>query len=206
MKRPLRKRRWVRVALLAGGGTSLLGAAVGGLFLLSVVSLLGVLVSSPSGLDGGYVPAAVRVHARTGGTTQGQEEFAGALVACSRLDPLVVLAWTLAEGGGVNPGQPANNFLFLSSIAGGFREFASPAEAAAAVCLTLGAADYAVIRAAAGLAPILQLLAIAESPWDGGHVPWGDRGGHYGGRGENLVSVYYSLIGSPACPRAGGPC
>src|SRR4029077_5528420 len=84
-------------------------------------------------------------------------------------------------------------------VTGGFRSFASPEEAAQAVCLTLGASQYRGIVASVGQAPTLQLIAIAQSPGDGGYVAWGDPSGHYGGDGRNLVNTYYRLIGNTAC-------
>ena len=203
--RSLRKHWWVKLLLLGGVGSTLGFVAFGGFLLLSVLALLGG--GNVTGTAAGYgafsYPAVVP---KSGGAAPAQEEFAGALVGCSGLDPNVVLAWTLAEGGGVNPSQPPNNFLFLTAATGGFRSFASPEEAAQAVCLTLTSNDYAMIPLSAGQTPTLQLIAIAQSPWDGGHVAWGDPAGHYGGDGRNLLASYYSLIGNSSCPKVGGPC
>jgi hypothetical protein len=140
------------------------------------------------------------------GATAGQEEFAGALGLCWPADPYVRLAWTVAEGGGVNPGQPPNNFLFLTAVTGGFQSFDSPESAAQAVCQTLQAPQYAGVLSSVGLAPVLQLIAVAQSPWDGGYVAWGDPAGHYGGDGRNLVGAYYRLLGNTNCLYPTQPC
>ena len=205
-----KRRRWVKFALLGASGSALGTLALAGFFLLVVVSLLPSLVGSLTGPGGtGFqtLSEAPPVVPRTAVATQAQEQFAGDLVACSHLDSYVALGWTLAEGGGVNSGQPAYNFLFLTAPGGGFREFASSEEAAAAVCSTLRAPDYAGLLSAAQTAtPLDQVLAIAESPWDGGHVAWGDPAGHYGGRGQNLLSAYYGVLGTSYCSGTRGPC
>lgn len=202
----LPRRKWLKILLLLGGSSTLVMAGFLGLILLTVMGLLGASQAIGTQASGGNAYSASPVIPKSGGTTAGQQEFAGALVACSGLDPNVALAWAVQEGGGVNDGQPPNNFLFLTAVTGGFRSFASPEEAAIAVCQTLQARQYAGILASIGLAPTLQLIAIYSSPWDGGYVPLGDPSGHYGGDGRNLVSTYYRLIGNTACQNRGQPC
>lgn len=199
-------RSWlVRFLLASGlGGTAVIVALFG--FLLFGVMLFsgsGSLSQAPAASS--YQPPAVI--SKSSGATDAQEFFAGALASCQPgLDGAVALGWALAEGGGVNPGQPPNNFLFLTAATGGFRSFASPLDAAQAVCVTLQAPDYTVIRASLGRPAVEQLIAIAESPWDGGHVAWGDPSGHYGGTGQNLIAAYYRATGSTGCYPSRGPC
>lgn len=206
---PKRSRWWLRIVLAGGVGTCLAAVGFLGLAVVIILGFVGGQTSTGAAsasmdlapyYSAGCMPPKVRI------PTSGQLEFCGAVAICSRLDPLVAMAWTVAEGGGVNPGQPPNNFLFLTAATGGFRSFASPEEAAQAVCQTLAAPDYEGILASASQPPILQLIAIAESSWDGGHVAWGDPVGHYGGMGQNLTNAYYSLLGDNSCQRKASPC
>lgn len=203
--KPVWRRGWVKILFLGGLGSTLGAMAFAGLVFVVILGLLG---ASPTSATSAYPSGfgAPPVTPRHGRVTDAQAQFAGSLVACSGLSPDVALGWIVAEGGGVNPGQPANNFLFLTAATGGFRDFPTPQDAATAVCQTLQAKDYAGILASAGQSATLQLLAIAESPWDGGHVAWGDPAGHYGGSGQNLVGAYYSLMGDTSCQRTSQPC
>lgn len=140
----------------------------------------------------------------------GQESFAESLASlplcvgtvCGQMSLSVTRGWAKAEGGGVNPGQPANNYLFLScggaagcvSLAGGlWRTFASPADAALAVWAQLiGSPAYAgvVAAAASGLGDDPVIEAIAGSPWDGGH--YASAAGQVGAK---LIWAYDAVLG-----------
>src|SRR4029077_12164665 len=141
----LRRHWWAKFLLLGGVGSTLAVLAFGGLLFLSVLGFLGVSTGTGTTPGFGTAYSATAVVPKSGGMSQAHEEFAGALVACTGLAPYVALAWVASEGGGVNPGQPGWNFLFLTAVGGGFREFGSPQEAAQAVCQTLQARDYAGI-------------------------------------------------------------
>src|SRR4029077_18380117 len=118
---PVPRSIWSRILLLAGGGST---AAFLGFLWLDLLAVLGMLgPSGASGTTNPYGPySASPVVAKSGGTTAGQSEFAGALVACSGLDPNVALACAAARGGG-HDRQPPNNSLLLTTVTRGSRSF-----------------------------------------------------------------------------------
>lgn len=204
------KSRWGKWLALSAVGSALgavgfLGVAMIG----TVVLILGAGTASQTSTTATFGSANIPTHG--GRVSASQQEFAARLVACSQylnppgaFDPYVALALAVAEGGAQSPGQPTNNFLFIGGAGG--PSYASVEDGAQAVCTFLRGSSYAGVRASLTQAPILQLLAWAQSPWDGGFVPWGDSRGHYGGDGRNLLSAYYSLLGSTSCQVVKEPC
>jgi len=88
------------------------------------------------------------------------------------IDLNVCRAWFHQENGG-NPGQPANNFLFIActggpcmSLAGrDWATYPTPADGAAAIAQLLGTRQYAGVVASFGSDPLVQITALGESPW-----------------------------------------
>jgi hypothetical protein len=184
-------------------------------WLAGIVAVPVILILSLASLANTSYPPAAGTQPIAGG----QETFAESLAmlpfclpapdasTCGDMGIDVARAWAVAEGGGVNTGQPADNFLFESCVPGvgsgcaslagrDWATFAAPADAAEAVWITLQGASYAgvVSAIATGAGDAAVLMAIASSPWDAGHYA-----GASGVVGENLFRAYDDVVGATGC-------
>lgn len=132
--------------------------------------------------------------------TPAQEVGCGTLASYMNYDHNAVRAWCAAEGNVGNPGQPANNLLFLSCgvpeqdgciTLNGRRWATFPSVEVGAIAMWNNLARnpnlYGGVLAASGSDPVTEMQAIAVSPWDAGH---------YGNPpGTNLIADYDTLLG-----------
>jgi hypothetical protein len=164
-----------------------------------------------AGALGGFRSGSATGAPHAGGTlalTADQATFAATLSALMGYDENVIRAWVASEGNVGNEGQPEGNLLFLScgvpeetgcvELAGRmWATFASPEDGAAAAYGNLARQprSFGEVLAAGGLAPVDEMMALAESPWDEGH--YGDP------PGTNLIGAYDALMGiKVSCPRS----
>jgi hypothetical protein len=167
-----------------------------GMGMLSFISMFtGASTDQP--VDGGAVSYTAPVPNQVVGP--GQEAGCQALVTATAavrapgIDLNVCRAWFKVENG-AGPGQPANNYIFIScthapcmTLAGrDWQVYASPAEGVAAIVSLLQAKDYAGVLASFGLPPEVQIQAIGESPWCECH--YGDP------PGTDLLKVYRGVV------------
>lgn len=166
-----------------------------------IIAPLAVLVLAAGALGGFRGGSATGApHAGTLALTADQETFATSLSALMGYDENVIRAWVASEGNVGNDGQPEGNLLFLScgvpeetgcvELAGRmWATFASPEDGAIAAYANLARqpSSFGAVLAAGGAAPIDEMMALAESPWDEGH--YGDP------PGSNLIGAYAALMG-----------
>jgi hypothetical protein len=133
-----------------------------------------------------------------GSLSADQAAFAAELTSRSSLDPVVVKAWVLAEGGCMTPDQPRGNCLFQKAPDGSWAQFPDPVAGADAAWANLAGnpgSYQAILDAIAAGDPLGEVTAIANSPWDEGH---------YGGDGSRLLGLYLGLAASETATATAG--
>ena len=152
-------------------------------FVVPLAALACLLVIS--GQSASSVATAATTHPGT--LSADQSAFVAELTARSSLDPAVVKAWVLAEGGCATPDQPPGNCLFQKAPDGSWAQFADPIAGADAAWANLTGNPgwyQGILDAIAAGDPLREATAIADSPWDEGH---------YGGDGFRLLGLYLGL-------------